>query len=154
MEKTERLSLTIVIPMCILAILRIGLGVMLGIWYPAAQFWDDQLMVSYMDIAEHFNSPLYYSLVKDMGWPVLVSVFSHTGLPYAVLTGILWDAAAFSVLYLFKRLFKGNKAIMMAGYVYVLFMPQAFDVWSGTRFYRNSAIAPFVIISLVFVIVL
>ena len=36
MEKTERLSLTIVIPMCILAILRIGLGVMLGIWYPAA----------------------------------------------------------------------------------------------------------------------
>ncbi|MBR5896024.1 MAG: hypothetical protein IKZ39_00205, partial [Lachnospiraceae bacterium] len=152
MKESEKLGMTIIIPMGILALIRIGLGLMLGIWYPAAQLWDDQLMVSYMDIGAHFNSPLYYSLVKDMGWPVLVSFFSHTGIPYAILTGILWDAAAFSVLYLLKRLFKGNKVIMMVGYVYVLFMPQAFDVWSGTRFYRNSAIAPLVIITFVFMI--
>ena len=152
MKESGKHKAVFYIPLCILTAARIVLGVMLGIWYPVAQTWDDQLMVFYMALGAHFKSPVYYSLVKDMGWPVLVNLFSKTGLPYAAFTGIMWFFAALAVLILLKKLFKGNKVIMTVGYIYVLFMPQAFDIWCGTRFYRNSLIAPFVIISFVFMI--
>lgn len=152
MKESEKLNVTFIIPLGILAVIRIILGVMLGIWFPAGQVWDDRLMVSYMSLSDHFKNPVYYSLVKDMGWSVLVNLFSKTHLPYAAFTGIMWVGAAVAVLFLIKRLFRGNKIAMVIGYVYVLFMPQAFDIWSGTRFYRNSLIAPFALISLVFMI--
>ena len=152
MKESEKLNVTFIIPLGILALIRIVLGVMLGIWFPAGQIWDDRLMVSYMSLSEHFKSPLYYSLVKDMGWPVLVNLFSRTRLPYAAFTGIMWVGAAVAVMFLIKRLFKGNKVAMVIGYIYVLFMPQAFDLWSGTRFYRTSLIAPFALISFAFMI--
>ena len=88
MKESEKLNVTFIIPLGILALIRIVLGVMLGIWFPAGQIWDDRLMVSYMSLSEHFKGPLYYSLVKDMGWPVLVNLFSRTRLPYAAFTGI------------------------------------------------------------------
>ena len=152
MKESEKLNITLIFPLAILALVRIGLGVLIGIWYPAGQLWDDQLMVSYMALGAHFKNPLYYSLVKVIGWPVLVNIFSKTGLPYAAFTGILWVGAAVSVLFLLKKLFKGKKIPMIIGYIYVLFMPQAFDIWSGTRFYRTAAIGPFAIIAFAFMI--
>ena len=152
MKESGKLNATVIIPLGILAVIRIVLSVMVGIWFPADQKWDDQLLVSYMDLSTHFKSPVYYALVKHMGWPFLVNLFSKTGLPYAVFIGIMWVGAAVAVLFLLKRLFKGNTIAMVVGYIYVLFMPQAFDIWSGTRFYRNSLMAPFVIISFAFMI--
>ena len=152
MKETGKLSFTFIVPLAILAIVRVVLGVLIGIWYPAAQLWDDQLMVSYMAIGSHFKNPVYYSLVKVMGWPVIVNLFSKTGLPYAASLSIMCVGAATAALFLLKRLFKGNKVIMVIGYIYVLFMPQAFDIWSGTRFYRTAMIAPFAFITFCFMI--
>ena len=152
MKESGKFGFVQAVPLCILAVIRLFISVMLGIWYPAGQVWDDQLMVSYMNLSAHYKEPVYYALVKNMGWPALVSVFSRTGLPYTVLTALLWIGAAVSVFFLLKRLFGGNLWVAVIGYVYVLFMPQAFDAWSGTRFYRNSAIAPFVIITFAFMI--
>lgn len=137
-----------IIVMVLLSMLRVFLSIRVGVWFPAAQLWDDNLMMEYTALKIHFLHPVYYSLVKTMSFPFLLNAFSYTKLPYTVLLGLIWVVAAFFVYFLLKKLFDGKLWISFAGFVYVLFMPQAFDVWSGTRLYRTAVIAPFVIISI------
>lgn len=140
-------NLQIVI-MVFLSVIRVLLSVRIGVWFPAAQLWDDNLMMEYTALKMHFLHPVYYSLVKTMSFPLLLNAFSYTMLPYTVLLGLIWVMAAFFVYFLLKKLFDGKLWICFIGFLYVLFMPQAFDVWSGTRLYRTAVIAPFVIVSI------
>lgn len=137
-----------IVVMVMLSIIRVFLSVRIGVWFPAAQLWDDNLMMEYTALKIHFLHPVYYSLVKTMSFPFLLNAFSYTKLPYTVLLGLLWVAAAFFVYFLLKKLFSDKLWICFIGFLYVLFMPQAFDVWSGTRLYRTAVIAPFVIITI------
>lgn len=137
--------------MAILSVIRVILGVKLGIWFPAGQVWDDRLMVVYATLSEHFSKPEYYSLLKDMSFPVFLRLSAYIHIPYAAILGILWIMAALFVFSLVYRL-SGKKWISFAFYIYVLFFPQAFEVWIGTRFYRNAIIGPFVIVTLVLMI--
>lgn len=148
----KKTNLSLVIPMAILALGRIIISVMLGIWFPAAQTWDDALMIQYANIKDHFTTPSYIALVKDMSFPFLLKGFSYLGLPYPVLPAVLWVLAALTVFFLVKRIFNGKSVASFIAYVYVLFMPQAFDYWSGTRFYRTNVLAPFIIITLSLII--
>lgn len=148
MKKVCKLLLQpLYVAMMILSILRIYLGWAVGVWFPAAQLWDDALMMGYSDIAGHFLNPARYSLLKDMSFPLFLKLSSVLHIPYSITLALLWIAAALVVFFVVKRLVK-SKWFSFASFVYVLFMPQAFEIWCGTRLYRNAIIAPFAIITI------
>ena len=131
------------------ALMRILLGAAIGVWFPAAQQWDDRLMIGYTALKAHFSIPVYYSLVKDMSFPVFLKLTSASHIPYSAILAILWVTAALSIYTLIKRICCNSKycnIIAFFCYIYCLFLPQAFDIWSGTRLYRNPLISPLVII--------
>ncbi|MCR5256211.1 MAG: hypothetical protein K6D96_09845 [Acetatifactor sp.] len=140
------------IAMFILIVLRVTLSVCMGVWFPAGQLWDDNLMMRFAGLSAHFLSPEYFALVKDMSFPLFVRAFSVTKIPYSALLGLLWSAAALVSYFTFKKILSGKRHIPFLIFVYVLFMPQAFDMWSGTRLYRNGIIAPFTIMTLMILI--
>lgn len=133
--------------MVVLSIIRIYLGWAVGVWFPAAQLWDDALMMGYSDLAGHFLNPERYSLLKDMSFPVFLKISSVAHLPYSVTLALLWVVAGLVVFHAFYRIFNSS-AFSLALFVYVLFMPQAFEIWCGTRLYRNAIIGPFVLITI------
>lgn len=151
-EKIQSLNLQLAFAMLILAVVRIILSVALGTWFPAAQMWDDRLMIEYSDFKLHFSEPVYYSLVKDMSFPLFLNVTSIFKIPYTAWLGILWVIAALLVYFLVKEMTGNRKLFAFLSYLYVLFIPQAFDAWSGTRLYRTAIIAPFVIMVLVLLV--
>lgn len=149
MDKKKFVSKNLqIVIMVFLSVIRVLFSVRVGVWFPAAQRWDDSLMIEYAALKMHFLHPVYYYLVKTMSFPLLLNAFSYTRLPYTVLLGLIWVMAAFFVYFLLKKLFDGKLWIPFVGFLYVLFMPQAFDIWSGTRLYRTAVIAPFVIVSI------
>ncbi len=146
-EKTE-INTTLLFAMIILAIVRILLSVLMGIWFPAGQIWDDQLMIKYAMLSNHFKVPTYYSVIKNMSYSFLIYFLSYLKLPFPLWLGIFWVMAAFFVYFIVRKLFSGKKAVAFFAYVYTLFLPQAFDAWSGTRLYRTQIIAPFTIVTI------
>lgn len=129
------------------AAVRTILSVLLGVWFPAGQIWDDSLVMEYADFAGHFGTPNRSSLLKTMGYPLFLKAVSVSGIPYTIVLGLIWTAAALFVFSLVRRLAGGKRLPAYAAYLYVLFLPQAFDFWSGTRMYRNGMIAPFVLMT-------
>ncbi len=152
MSEKNKFNSAVAFAIVMSAIVRIFISVMLGTWFPAGQVCDDALMIGYVPLKAHFSNPLYYSLLKDMSYPVLINFFSYTGLSYTVMLGMLWVLAALSVYFLVKRLSCGKTLISFFMYIYVLFLPQAYDVWCGTRMYRNAIISPFSIMTLSLII--
>lgn len=146
-REKDSINTTLLFPMIILAVVRVLLSVLMGIWFPAGQIWDDQLMIKYAMLSDHFKVPTYYSVIKNMSYSVLVNFLSHLGLPFPLWLGIFWVMAAFFVYFLVRKIFSGKKAVAFFAYVYTLFLPQAFDAWSGTRLYRTQIIAPFTIVT-------
>ncbi len=131
----------------LLAAVRIGFGLAVGIWFPASQVNDDALMIEYASLKHHFLEPNMFSLVKFMGYPVFLTVVRYSHIPYAVFTGGLWFFAAWTVKKVFEER-AGQKWLSVALYVYVLFLPVAFEQWSGTRMYRNAILTPLTIMIL------
>ena len=144
---------SICISSTILIIIRILLSFFLGIWFPANQIWDDNLMMRYVGLGSHFSNSEFFSLVKTISFPAFVKVMSFTHIPYTITLALLWVIAAVLVFFLVKKL-SGKDYLSMFFFVYVLFMPQAFESWCGTRLYRNAIIAPFVIITLSLLVML
>lgn len=129
------------------AICRIGLANWLGIWFPCAQVYDDALLIRYADLATHFSEPNIDSLLKFLGYPVYLNMVSKTPFSYATVTALVWVLAAICVFCVARRLTK-SVGFSFVAYLYTLYLPIAFDLFSGTRLYRNAAIAPFSCISL------
>lgn len=148
----EILTTPISYVMALLAVLRVLISQTLGVWFPAGQIWDDSLLMEYADLAGHFKNPNRSGLLKTMGYPLFLKAVSISKLPYTIILGLLWVVAALFVYFLVKRVNDKKRGIALGFYVYTLFLPQAFDYWSGTRLYRNGMIAPFVIVTLVMMI--
>lgn len=147
MKKVNVREIICGVSMLLFSFLRIFLGHGIGVWFPAGQVWDDQLMVKYSLLSNHFTVQNHYPLVKDMSFPFLLGALSKTGIPYTIFLSLFWVVAAYFVFFLMKRLFKGNLIVSFLGFLYVLFLPQAFELWSGTRLYRTAIIAPFTIVT-------
>lgn len=147
MEKKKRNTFITGGIMLVAAICRIGLANWLGIWFPCAQVYDDALLVRYADLTSHFNEPNIDSLLKYLGYPVYLNAVSKTPFSYATVTAGVWILAAVCVFFVAKRL-TGNKVFSLVAYLYTLYLPVAFDLYCGTRLYRNAIIAPFACISL------
>ncbi|MBO7364915.1 MAG: hypothetical protein J6U26_06270 [Lachnospiraceae bacterium] len=129
------------------ALLRIGFSVASGIWFPPVESCDDVLMLEYASLRHHFTEPNLYSLAKYLSYPLFLAGVRVSHLPYAVVTGILWSAAAFFTRHLFRELTR-QKYVPEFLFFYVLFLPAGFETSAGLRMYRNGILAPFTILTL------
>lgn len=125
----------------ILAILRIFFGSKVGIYYPSTQGADDHLLARYSMMISHFTMPDFYSMVKTMGYPVFVDAIYFLHIKYSIAVSLIWVIDALFVGYIIYKL-SNKKWLSLFAYLYTLFMPMAFELFIGTRMYRNSVIAP------------
>lgn len=142
---------------CVLFGLRLLLGRMQGYFIEAKSFHDDALMINYADLTEHFitqNLFLQDLLVKDMGFPLILRFTKFIGLPYSEMMSLLWFFAALSIVAL-MRILTGEKNLWrdLLLFAFVLFSPIAFE-YTGTRIYRNAALAQLYLIVLSMMIIL
>ena len=131
--------------MILLVLVRIALGYAIGAWYGANQVCDDLIMFDGLSL-KRLTSPNELSLVKDLSYSLFLGISAVTNLPYTVTLSLFWALAAL-VAWLLVRKVSKNKWVQFFAFVYVLFLPIAFEAWSGLRVYRNSIIAPSIIIT-------
>lgn len=129
----------------IITIFRIILSNLISAWYPSSQLYDDNLLITYASLSSHFTNPNHLSLVKTMSYPIFLRLVHLTGLSYTIVLSIVWILSAILVVKMLSYITK-NKFFLIFVYLFVLFTPSAFESWIGTRLYRNSIIAPFVLI--------
>ncbi|MBR3637496.1 MAG: hypothetical protein IKN45_06190 [Lachnospiraceae bacterium] len=147
MSKTasnKRISSKTIIILSSSAVIRCIFGILSGVWF-FPNVYDDLLMFQYSFFGYHFRTPDYCSLVKYISYPVFLFFVKLSHIPYTFWVSLLWCLAALACFYLAGRI-SSNRYFKYAVYFYVLFLPQAFENWCGTRLYRNAVIGPFVIL--------
>lgn len=139
-------EIIIFIVMIFLCCLRIYFGNMVGNFFASEQGADDALMINYSFLKSHFHFSNSYSLVKTMSYPLFLKFCYVTHINYTLMVSLVWIFTAFIYYFLFKKIFH-NKILEIFSFCYILFFPTAFELWVGTRIYRNAIIAPFVLIT-------
>lgn len=129
----------------LLLIFRVWLGEKVGNQFYASQVYDDQLLIRYAYLPSHFFEPNIDSLLKTMSYPLFLSFVKVSGLSYTFVLSCVWCCTALYFGSVFYRISDKNKIIGWVSFAYILFFPTAFELWQGTRLYRNAIIAPFVI---------
>lgn len=132
---------------CILIVVRIIIGEKIGIWFASSQGADDNLLANYSILSKHFYNPDVYSLMKMMSYPIFINLVYFSGIKYTIWLSLLYVIDASLVYSLIKKITK-SRIMSIISFVYVLFLPIAFESWLGTRMYRNSIIGPFVLLFL------
>ena len=137
-----------------LSVLRIALSIAVSDWFPSESVLDDGLMMEYASLRRHFLSPDRNSLVKYMAYPIFLNVVRYSHLPYPFFTGLLAVVSAFSFRAMLLS-YTGNQKTSAIGFTAALFLPCAFELWCGTRIYRNAILAPctVIVLSLLFLLV-
>ena len=125
---------------------RIALASLLGLWYPLNELLDDRLMITYADLLLHVSTPDVNSLVKYMGYPLLLNFVHLTGMTYPLFVSGLWILGA-ALFTRYLKLLCGRRWFLILSFLFLLYTPAAFDLWCGTRLYRNAVIAPLVLIT-------
>jgi hypothetical protein len=114
---------------------------------------DDVLFLNYAHLKNHFLNNSYlpefglynnnsFALLKTMVYPLFLNLVHISCLQYYVFLSLMWVGIAIFSIFVFKNLTK-NKIILAFIYIYILFFPSFFDMWTGTKLYRNSLFAPF-----------
>lgn len=134
-----------VIIILIATFLRIVLANLAGIYFLSDQYYDDRLMVEYAILTTHFGDPFVDSLVKTMSFPLFLDFVHLTGVSYPTIVAAIWALAAGLAVLCFRQIHSGRWLSLFV-YLFVLYTPSAFDMYMGTRLYRNAVIAPFVLI--------
>ena len=132
------------ISILLLVILRILLGYNIGIWIISDAGCDDALMINYASKA-HFFYPDSGSLLKYMGFLLLLLFNGFIGIPFSVLLSLIWVIAALLVFFSINTI-SHKKNVSFLFYVFTLFMHCAFELKCGTQLYRNIILAPICII--------
>ena len=129
-------------------LLRLYIGQYEPIWFVLNTIHDDVLLISYSDIFTHFTSWNILSLAKTMTYPLFLYFVNITGLPYRLWLSLLWIFGGLILTYGANKYITSNKIFLLFSYLFIIFLPIAFDSWGGTRIYRNSILAPFAILFL------
>lgn len=130
------------------AIIRIWLSMIVGIWFPADQTYDDALMILYADLKAYFiNGDQREIMLKELGMPLVLQITKILKIPYPALIGILWILAAAIGALIIRKLAKSEKLAFFI-YLFILFQPSAFESWCGTRFYRAGLLNPLYFITI------
>lgn len=151
-KKLKDIKKPTIIFLIVITAFRVFLSNLLGIWYDTIWQHDDRLMIDYANIISHFRIPNELSLVKNMSYPLFMDFVHITGISYPIILSFIWIIAAVLVVLLFSEITKNNKFLIFA-YVFILYTPIAFDNMAGTRLYRNSIIAPFLMITFTLIII-
>lgn len=135
----------------IAVIIRIALSINLGLWadlgpHDGAYFID----AAYPSLIDVFPSP-QFALIKNISYTAFLKFVDFTEAPYPLILSLVWVVAALMAYIAFRKI-TSNRAFLAFSFLFVLFTPAAFDWYIGTRLYRNSIIAPFILI--VFLIML
>ncbi len=143
----------LIISIIFLFALRLLLGRMTGCYFIPFAYHDDALMINYADFESHFLTqelPQKVLLVKDMGFPLILSFLKWSGIVYTDLISFLQFVAALLTLALI-RILTGKKIFLteLAIFAFILFTPIAFDLTTGTRLYRNAVLVPLYFIVLI-----
>ena len=147
-KNTNKKTIAFLLIIVLMTILRIYLGTNLQLWYLSGSIHDDLLMINHSDIYAYFHQWNILSLVKGMSFPLFLFVIRITKIPYSFLLSILWVISSLLTMYVVNKYITKNKLMLALSYIFILFLPIAFDSWSGSRLYRNSIMCPFAIIYL------
>lgn len=145
-ERRYRQNVIIMIMILILCLLRLWLGYQVRYYFISDAVYDDSLLISYSHIGLHFRNPDYLSMVKTMSFPLALSVFSRLHLNFSTAMSLLWIVSALLFFRLIQYLFH-NRWLSLVAFAYILFHPVAYTGTTGLRVYRNTIIAPFVMMT-------
>lgn len=137
-----------IVLLSLFSLFRLYLGMNLPIWLFPPAIYDDILMFDYSHLAEHFLNWNIQSLSKDIAYPIFLFFVRVSQISYKFWMTLLWIIAAILVTYGVYKFLSKNKRILIFSYLFVLFLPVAFDVLCGQRVYRNALITPLTIIFL------
>lgn len=146
-------TIKFILPFAVASVIRIMLGYFAGAWFPGEEFWDDALMARYSEIVAHFMLPNIASLLKYMAYPLFLCAVGITHIPITIWISMLWLIAGYLCYYVARKLGL-PKWLSFCSFLYMSFMPEAFEKWCGTRLYRSAIVGPFVAITLLLMIVL
>lgn len=118
----------------------------LGIWYQQDATSDEVFFLNASNLKAHFLTHDPTSLIKTMSYAVFLFLVDLSSFSYVIILTLVWVIAAILTVRLFKT-FLDNKWFLLFVYLFTLFTPCAFELWLGTKLYRNSIIAPFVLIT-------
>ncbi len=144
-KQIKSLPLWMILIMGGAVILRFVISHILGIVFFSSQVCDDVLMLNYAAIKGHFTEPSLYAMAKTMVFPLFLDVVSISHIPYHFWLAALYTAAALFTFRVVRKIFEKN-GLALGAFCYILFMPQAFEYWTGLRIYRNAIVLPLVII--------
>ena len=139
----------IFLPLIVLfSILRIYIGNNVGLWYFISSVDDDLLMLNYSNLFYHFTNWNILSLTKDMSYSLFLFVVNISNIPYSFYLSILWIIAGLLTIYAIYKFVNKNKLLLLISFLFIIFLPIAFDSSCGTRIYRNAIMAQVIIIFL------
>jgi len=149
---------TLITVMITLAAIRTWIGLKSFAQYNVDTYHDEWMMFRYSILPTHFaNSSDMYAMAKNMSFPLFLNLVHFSGLPYSLVVSLIWVAAAAMAFILIRRihspddngsgLVRSHDIAALLSYVYILFMPCAFDIFVGTKLYRNAIIAPFALLT-------
>lgn len=130
------------------SLLRMYLGMNLPIFIFPNAVHDDILMFDYSHLATHFAQWNIQSLSKDFAYPIFLFFVRLSHIPYRFWLSLLWIIAAVLVIYAVYNYLTKDRRMVLGVFLFVLFLPVAFDIVCGQRVYRNAIITPFTIIFL------
>lgn len=131
------------------SLLRLYIGVTMPIWLRTINAGnDDFLMFDYSHLSSHFSNWGIQSLVKDISYSLFLFFVRISKLSYRFWISILWIIAALMVIYAIYRFLTKNNKVLLVSFLFILFLPVAFDVDFGLRVYRNAIMPPCTIIFL------
>lgn len=131
------------------SIIRIYMGQFLNNWLFVPSPYDDMLLINHSNLYTHFMEWNIQSLTKNMVYPLLINLVNITGISYKLTISLIWILSGLLAVFGINRFISKNKIILILTYLFIIFLPIAFDSMGGTRIYRNSILAPFAIISLI-----
>ena len=111
---------------------------------------DDILMIDYAEnilegdyLGEYNNK----TLLKRISYPLFISLCKVMNIPYLTGLGLFWMISTiFFILAIRKAI--SNKKILLAMYIFILFNPVMYSFKWAQSMYRNSIVAPSVLIVL------
>jgi hypothetical protein len=145
-QQRSRQSTIIVFVLLALAASRFIMGEFLRYYFISSAGYDDQLLLTYSHIKNHFRNPDYLSLVKTMSFPLFLNLIDKLHISFSQAISLVWIAAAFLFYRLIQYLFR-NRVFSCIAFAYILFHPVAYSAAAGLRIYRNTLIAPFVMMA-------
>lgn len=145
-QQRSRQSTIIVFVLLALAASRFIMGEFLRYYFISSAGYDDQLLLTYSHIKNHFRNPDYLSLVKTMSFPLFLNLIDKLHISFSQAISLVWIAAAFLFYRLIQYLFR-NRVFSYIAFAYILFHPVAYSAAAGLRIYRNTLIAPFVMMT-------